>query len=84
MKENLSILLLKKLVLLPNQEIRLEINNEISKLALDDVYEEIRTMITEGKGKKTVYAIDYPEATYKNLVNNAETTATAEWTQKKI
>ncbi len=36
MKENLSILLLKKLILLPNQEIRLEINNDISKNAIDD------------------------------------------------
>ena len=36
MKENLSILLLKKLVLLPNQEIRLEINNDVSKSAIDD------------------------------------------------
>ena len=36
MKENLSILLLKKLVLLPNQEIRLEINNDVSKNAIDD------------------------------------------------
>ena len=36
MKENLSILLLKKLVLLPNQEIRLEINNEVSKSAIDE------------------------------------------------
>lgn len=36
MKENLSILLLKKLILLPNQEIRLEINNDVSKSAIDD------------------------------------------------
>jgi len=36
MKENLPILLLKKLVLLPNQEIRLEINNDVSKSAIDD------------------------------------------------
>ncbi len=36
MKENLPILLLKKLVLLPNQEIRLEINNEVSKSAIED------------------------------------------------
>lgn len=36
MKENLPILLLKKLILLPNQEIRLEINNDISKTAIDD------------------------------------------------
>ena len=36
MKEKLSILLLKKLVLLPNQEIRLEINNDVSKNAIDD------------------------------------------------
>ena len=36
MNENLPILLLKKLVLLPNQEIRLEINNDVSKNAIDD------------------------------------------------
>ena len=36
MKENLSVLLLKKLVLLPNQEIRLEINNDVSKKAIDE------------------------------------------------
>ena len=36
MNENLPILLLKKLILLPNQEIRLEINNEVSKVAIDD------------------------------------------------
>lgn len=36
MKENLPILLLKKLILLPNQEIRLEINNDVSKTAIDD------------------------------------------------
>ena len=36
MNENLPILLLKKLILLPNQEIRLEINNEVSKIAIDD------------------------------------------------
>ena len=36
MRENLPILLLKKLILLPNQEIRLEINNDVSKYAIDD------------------------------------------------
>ena len=36
MKESLPILLLKKLVLLPDQEIRLEINNEVSKVAIDE------------------------------------------------
>ena len=36
MREKLPILLLKKLILLPNQEIRLEINNEVSKSAIDD------------------------------------------------
>ena len=36
MKEKLPILLLKKLILLPNQEIRLEINNDVSKSAIDD------------------------------------------------
>jgi len=36
MKESLPILLLKKLILLPNQEIRLEINNDVSKSAIDD------------------------------------------------
>ena len=36
MNENLPILLLKKLILLPNQEIRLEINNDVSKSAIDD------------------------------------------------
>ncbi len=36
MKENLPILLLKKLILLPNQEIRLEINNDVSKSGIDD------------------------------------------------
>ncbi|MBQ3020987.1 MAG: endopeptidase La [Bacilli bacterium] len=36
MKESLPILLLKKLVLLPDQEIRLEINNEVSKIAIDE------------------------------------------------
>lgn len=36
MNENLPILLLKKLILLPNQEIRLEINNDVSKSSIDD------------------------------------------------
>ena len=36
MRENLPILLLKKLILLPNQELRLEINNDVSKYAIDD------------------------------------------------
>ena len=36
MNENLPILLLKKLILLPTQEIRLEINNDVSKSAIDD------------------------------------------------
>lgn len=36
MKENFPILLLKKLILLPDQEIRLEINNDVSKYAIDD------------------------------------------------
>lgn len=36
MNGNFPILLLKKLILLPNQEIRLEINNEVSKYAIDD------------------------------------------------
>ena len=39
MKESLPILLLKKLVLLPNQEVRLEINNDVSKKAIDDSIE---------------------------------------------
>ena len=41
MKEKLSILLLKKLVLLPNQEIRLEINNDVSKNAIDTAAKEM-------------------------------------------
>ena len=45
MKENLSILLLKKLVLLPNQEIRLEINNDISKKAIDDAIKNYNSNI---------------------------------------
>ena len=36
MNETLPILLLKKLILLPNQEVRLEINNDVSKSAIDD------------------------------------------------
>ena len=36
MIENLPILLLKKLILLPNQEVRLEINNDVSKHAIDN------------------------------------------------
>ena len=36
MNETLPILLLKKLILLPNQEVRLEINNDVSKNAIDD------------------------------------------------
>ena len=39
MNNNLPILLLKKLILLPNQEIRLEINNEVSKNAIDESVE---------------------------------------------
>ena len=39
MKESLPILLLKKLVLLPNQEVRLEINNDVSKTAIDESLE---------------------------------------------
>ena len=39
MKESLPILLLKKLVLLPHQEVRLEINNDVSKNAIDDAIE---------------------------------------------
>ena len=45
MKENLSILLLKKLVLLPNQEIRLEINNDVSKSAIDDAIKNYNSNI---------------------------------------
>ena len=45
MKENLSILLLKKLILLPNQEIRLEINNDISKNAIDDAIKNYNSNI---------------------------------------
>jgi len=36
MNGTFPILLLKKLILLPNQEIRLEINNDVSKFAIDD------------------------------------------------
>ena len=39
MKESLPILLLKKLVLLPNQEVRLEINNDVSKSSIDNSIE---------------------------------------------
>ncbi len=35
MKENLPVLLLKKLSLLPHQEVRLELNNELSKKIID-------------------------------------------------
>lgn len=45
MKENLSILLLKKLVLLPNQEIRLEITNDVSKNAIDDAIKNYNSNI---------------------------------------
>ena len=36
MQEMLPILMLKKIVLLPHEEVRLEINNDVSKGALDD------------------------------------------------
>ena len=45
MKENLPILLLKKLILLPNQEIRLEINNDVSKTAIDDAVKNYNSNI---------------------------------------
>jgi len=45
MKESLSILLLKKLVLLPNQEIRLEINNDVSKSSIDDAIKNYNSNI---------------------------------------
>ena len=45
MKENLPILLLKKLILLPNQEIRLEINNDVSKTAIDDALKNFNSNI---------------------------------------
>lgn len=45
MKENLPILLLKKLILLPNQEIRLEINNDVSKTAIDDAVKNFNSNI---------------------------------------
>ena len=40
MKENLPVLLLKKLSLLPHQEVRLELNNELSKRIIDLSIEE--------------------------------------------
>ena len=45
MKENLPILLLKKLILLPYQEIRLEINNDVSKTAIDDALKNFNSNI---------------------------------------
>lgn len=45
MKENLPILLLKKLILLPYQEIRLEINNDVSKTAIDDAIKNYNSNI---------------------------------------
>ena len=45
MKENFPILLLKKLILLPNQEIRLEINNDVSKTAIDDAVKNFNSNI---------------------------------------
>lgn len=45
MKENLPILLLKKLVLFPNQEIRLEINNDVSKSGIDDAIKNYNSNI---------------------------------------
>ena len=45
MKESLPILLLKKLVLLPNQEVRLEINNDVSKSAIDAALENTNSNI---------------------------------------
>lgn len=45
MKENLPILLLKKLILLPYQEIRLEINNDVSKTAIDDALKNYNSNI---------------------------------------
>ena len=45
MKENLPILLLKKLVLFPNQEILLEINNDVSKSGIDDAIKNYNSNI---------------------------------------
>ena len=55
-----------------------------SKLALEEVQENIRKMIKEDKGTKTVYGISYTEAAYKSLESSAATTANAEWTQDKF
>ena len=35
MKENIPVLLLKKLTILPSQEVRIELNNELSKKVID-------------------------------------------------
>ena len=50
-----------------------------AKLALDDVYEEIRAMV---KGGAEVYEIDYPTGAYAKLENDAKATAAKEWKQQ--
>ena len=74
MKENIPVLLLKKLTILPSQEVRIELNNEISKKVIDlstiEFSNKILIVLPSNTLEESPTITDLPKSGVLTLINS--------------
>ena len=74
MKENIPVLLLKKLTILPSQEVRIELNNELSKKVIDlstiEFSNKILIVLPSNTLEESPTITDLPKSGVLTLINS--------------
>lgn len=74
MKENIPVLLLKKLTILPSQEVRIELNNELSKKVIDlstiEFSNKILIVLPSNTLEESLTITDLPKSGVLTLINS--------------
>lgn len=74
MKENIPVLLLKKLTILPSQEVRIELNNELSKKVIDlstiEFSNKILIVLPSNTLEESPIITDLPKSGVLTLINS--------------
>ena len=74
MKENIPVLLLKKLTILPSQEVRIELNNELSKKVIDlstiEFSNKVLIVLPSNTLEESPTITDLPKSGVLTLINS--------------
>ena len=74
MKENIPVLLLKKLTILPSQEVRIELNNELSKKVIDlstiEFFNKVLIVLPSNTLEESPTITDLPKSGVLTLINS--------------